>query len=116
MKKVLLLVSMLVFAFSAIVFAQTVPADKMTVDLKTSWEVKGNQKAVFFKHATHVDTAKLACNQCHKDPKGGDKVVLSGEIKGTNDKNAAHQYCWSCHAKQSPDPVKKVCTKCHTGK
>lgn len=114
MKKVILLVSMLVFTFTAIVYAQTVPADKMKVDLKATWDVKGNQKATFFNHEVHQ--AKFKCDSCHKNPNGGDKITVVGDIKGTNDKNPAHQYCWSCHAKQNPDPVKKVCTKCHTGK
>lgn len=116
MKKVFLLASALVFTFSAIVYAQTVPADKMNINLKETWDVKGNQKAVVFKHAIHVEQGKLACDQCHKDAKGGDVIKPTEPIAGTTIKNGAHNFCWSCHAKQNPDPVKKVCTKCHTGK
>lgn len=116
MKKVFLLVSVLVFTFSAIVFAQTIPADKMNINLKETWAVEGNQKPVIFKHEVHTVTGKLACDKCHKDPKGGDKIVLEGKIAGTTDKNPAHNLCWTCHKAQNPDPVKKVCTKCHSGK
>ncbi len=112
MKKVSLML-VLMLAFAAAVYAQTIPADKQIINLKTTWEVKGNQKAVMFDHAAH--SKNLTCESCHKDPKGGDKLKPAGDIKGVNDKNPAHNYCWSCHKEQTPDPVKRTCTKCHSG-
>lgn len=114
MKKLSLFVAMLVLAFATVVFAQTIPADKQVIDLKTSWNVEGKQKAVFFKHEVH--SKNLACDKCHATPNGGDKIVLEGAIKGTNDKNPAHAWCWGCHKTQEKDPVKRACAKCHTGK
>lgn len=114
MKKVSVFVAMLILAFSAVVFAQMVPADKQAVDMKTNWNVEGKQKAVIFKHEAH--SKNLHCDSCHKSAEGGDKITLAGDIKGNNDKNAAHAWCWGCHKEQPKDPVKKVCTKCHTGK
>lgn len=118
MKKVILLAIAALFVFSAIAYAQTVPADKVRVNVKEALGVTGNQKPVFFDHSTHLPKLGNNCGQCHKDPKGGDKIVVQGEIKGTNNSNGAHNFCWSCHDKQ-PKPNKtpgKTCTKCHTGK
>ena len=118
MKKVILLVMASMFVFSAIVYAQTVPANNVRMNLKEEWGVKGGQKAVFFDHTSHVATLK--CDSCHSSatPKAGDKVKVTGDIKGANINNAAHKFCWTCHDQQ-PKPNKtpgKTCTKCHTGK
>ncbi len=114
MKKISVLAVMLVLAFSAVVFAQTIPADKATIDLKAAWKVEGKQKAVIFKHQTHAD--KVSCDKCHSTPNGGDKKTFAEPIKGNTDKNPAHAWCWGCHKEQKPDPVKKSCAKCHSGK
>lgn len=114
MKKVSVLVVALIVSFAAVVFAQTIPADKMSIDLKTAWSVEGKQKAVFFKHDQHSKTLK--CESCHKTAEGGDKLKPAGAMVGNTDKNVAHNFCWTCHKTQEKDPVKKVCTKCHTGK
>lgn len=114
MKKISLLTVMLIFAFSAIVFAQTIPADKATINLKEAWKVEGKQKPVIFKHQDHAD--KMSCDKCHSTPNGGDKKTFTAEIKGNTDKNPAHKWCWDCHKAQPKDPVKKSCNKCHSGK
>ncbi len=112
MKKVSMLL-VLSLAFAAVVFAQTVPADKQVINLKEAWAVEGKQKAVMFKHDTH--SKNLTCDSCHSTPEGGNKFKPEGNIKGTNDKNAAHKLCWDCHKTQKPDPVKKTCKTCHDG-
>lgn len=114
MKKGLLLVMALMFTFVTMAFAATVPADKLSIDLKTAWNVEGKQKAVFFNHEQH--SQNLKCESCHSTPEGNSKMKPEAKIEGNTDKNGAHQLCWTCHKKQEKDPVKKVCTKCHTGK
>ena len=114
MKKVSVFVAMLILAFAAVVFAQTIPADKQEINLADAWKTETKQKPVMFKHEVH--SKNLKCDSCHKSAQGGDKIVLAGELKGTNDKNAAHAWCWGCHKTQPTDPVKKTCTKCHNGK
>jgi len=113
MKKVTLMVSLFLLVFAMIAMAATVPADKMKIDLKTAWGVQGRQKAVMFNHTQHI--AKLKCADCHSSPDGNTKIEIVGVIKGTSKTNPAHKYCWTCHAKQPKDPVRKTCTKCHTG-
>ena len=42
--------------------------------------------------------------------------IPADKMKINNNKNAAHNFCWSCHDK-FPKPNKtpgKTCTKCHT--
>lgn len=116
MKKVILLAMAALFTFAAIVYAQTVPADKMQINLKEAWKAKQTQKGVLFNHATHLAKLNNKCESCHSSPQGATKIKLDGDIKGANANNAAHKFCWSCHDK-TPKPNKtpgKTCTKCHT--
>lgn len=116
MKKVILLAMAALFAFAATSYAQQPPADKMQINLKEAWGVKATQKGVLFNHTTHLAKLNNKCDSCHSSPQGGTKIALQGEIKGANNKNAAHNFCWSCHDKY-PKPNNtpgKTCTKCHT--
>ena len=80
------------------------------INLKDAWNVK-TQKAVIFDHTLHRKENK--CTDCHADDEGG-KFTPPGEIKGSNDQNAAHKFCWTtCHAEKKVS-VGKICTKCHT--
>ena len=111
-KKVLLALVILSFAGVAAVTAADVPA---SINLKDAWSAsldsKTTQKAVIFDHALHQKDGK--CTDCHATDQGG-KFTPPGEIKGMNDKNAAHKFCWTtCHEEKKVS-VKKVCTKCHT--
>ena len=116
MKKIILLAIAALFAFGAIAYAQTVPADKLQIKLNEAWNVKQTQKGVLFNHETHIAKLNNKCDSCHSSPQGGTKIQLQGEIKCANANNAAHKFCWSCHDK-TPKPNKppgKTCTKCHT--
>ncbi len=113
MKKIVLLASF-VLVFAVMAMAATVPAGKEIINLKTAWAVKGSQKAVMFNHAVH--TKVQTCADCHSSPAGGTKIVMKGKISGAGPNNPAHKFCFTaCHAKLTPDPVKRTCTKCHTG-
>lgn len=116
MKKIILLAMAALFAFAAIAYAQTVPADKVQIKLNEAWNVKQTQKGVLFNHETHLAKLNNKCDSCHSTPEGNSKIVLTGDIKGANANNGAHKFCWSCHDK-TPKPNKtpgKTCTKCHT--
>ncbi len=116
MKKVILLAMAVFFAFSATAFAQTVPADKVKINLAKAWNVKATQKGVLFDHTPHLAKLNNKCDSCHSSPQGGTKMNLQGPIQGANAKNPAHNFCWSCHdkvAKPNKTPG-KTCTKCHT--
>lgn len=117
MKKVIVFALAIVFGFASFSFAQTVPADKLTINLKEAWGVKGSQKPVIFKHTTHIAALNNNCAACHSSPQGATKIKVEN-IKGTAKSNGAHNFCWSCHDK-TPKPNKtpgKTCTKCHSGK
>lgn len=91
------------------------------VDLKSAWEVKGSQKAVFLSHKNHAEKyTKGNCDTCHSSKEGGDKIgeKLKDGIKGSGASNSAHAFCWNCHNAQ-PKTAKtpgKTCAKCHSGK
>lgn len=109
MKKTLVMIVTLLISVS---FAVAATAPK-TVNLKEAWGLTaGKQKAVIFDHDVHSTQNK--CTDCHDSDEGG-KFQPAGEIAGNNDKNAAHNYCWTCHTKQGVK-VGKTCTKCHTQK
>lgn len=114
MRKTILLTMMASLICVAIAYAQTVPADKESIDLQKAWNVQQTQKGVLFNHGPHV--AKLSkCDSCHSTPTGDSKITITGEIKGANNMNGAHNFCWTCHD-QTPKPNKtpgKACTKCH---
>jgi len=109
-KKGLLALMILVFAY-AIAVAVDAPAN---INLQDAWREtigKTTQKAVILDHALHQKNNK--CTDCHKTDEGGN-FTPPGEIKGMNEKNAAHKFCWlQCHEEKKV-AVKKVCTKCHT--
>lgn len=94
MKKIALVLTLLVFAFSA--FA----ADQI-IDLKAKWGAKANNP-VMFNHTKHQ--AGNTCTDCHKTAKGGDLVFAKT-------KDGAHKFCKDCHTKKSA-PV-KGCNDCH---
>lgn len=116
MKKIILLVMAALFTFAAIAYAQTVPADKVQINLKEAWNVKQTQKGVMFNHETHLAKLNNKCDSCHSTPEGNSKITLTGDIKGANANNAAHKFCWTCHDKiEKPNKTPgKTCTKCHT--
>lgn len=116
MKRIILLTMAALFTFAVIAYAQTVPADKVQINLKEAWNVQQTQKGVVFDHNAHLAKLNNKCDSCHSSPNGGTKIELSGEVKGANANNAAHKFCWTCHDK-TPKPNKtpgKTCTKCHT--
>ncbi len=117
MKKVILLTMAALFAFAALAYAQTVPADKLQIKLNEAWNVKPQtQKGVLYNHELHIKALNNKCDSCHSSPQGATKIQVQGEIKGANANNGAHKFCWTCHD-NTPKPNKtpgKTCTKCHT--
>ncbi len=119
MKKVVLLAVATLFAFASFIYAQQLqpPADKMKIDLRQAWGVaKPTQKGVQYDHGIHLPKLEYKCEGCHSSPQGATKIKVPGEIKGANESNGAHKFCFGCHD-TIPKPNKtpgKTCTKCHT--
>ena len=107
MKRVLLIISIIAMTF-ALAYAAAEPD---TVNLKEAWQVEGKQKAVTFDHKLH--TTKNDCTECHATAEGG-KWRPESDIAGNNQKNAAHNLCWTCDTEMKVT-VGKTCTKCHKG-
>ncbi len=108
------LLALMVLAFTAALAVAATPDAPATINLKEAWNVNPEgkaQKAVIFDHALHQKNN--TCTDCHATDQGG-KFTPPGEIKGMNDKNAAHKFCWTtCHVEKKVS-VGKTCTKCHT--
>src|SRR6185503_17912709 len=70
-----------------------------------------------FSHATHVTTAKLACDFCHKFPTKNWKEVRTGADTFPDvTEYPEHQACLNCHRQQffaRERPVPKICSNCH---
>lgn len=78
--------------------------------------MKGATKGtVTFSHKGHIDTAKIACKECHH--KGGNQkcdMCHKADCKpgGTPCmKEAAHKKCIGCHKTKNQGP--KGCNDCH---
>ncbi|MDR0453928.1 MAG: cytochrome C [Deferribacteraceae bacterium] len=110
-KKGLLILVVLAFTSAVAVAKVEAPAK---INLKTSWNIKSEgkpQKDVVFDHVLHQKDNKCT-DKCHATDEGG-KFTPPGEIKGTNEKNAAHKFCWTgCHIEKKVS-VGKTCKKCH---
>ena len=106
MRKMIIVSLVMVFAAVTMAIAAQQP-DK--VHLKQSWNVEGRQPAVIFDHSLHA--GKETCTACHATADGA-KVTFDAQIKGNNDRNPAHAYCWPCHAEKSV-PRGRVCATCH---
>lgn len=109
MKKWVLIITMLIFSVTTVMAAAN--NGQPSINLKEAWNVTGKQKDVIFDHAFHQTNNE--CTACHATAEGG-AFVPSGEIKGMDQKNAAHNFCWTCHTEKNVS-VKKTCVKCHTG-
>ena len=114
MKKVLL--GTIVLTFVCAIAAWAVESPEF-IDLREAWGdaiLTKTQKTVVFKHAFHQEKNKdVGCTKCHATDQGG-KFIPAGDIKGMNDSNGAHKFCWyTCHEAKNVH-VKKTCTKCHT--
>ncbi|GAB7141304.1 hypothetical protein RsTz2092_12740 [Deferribacterales bacterium RsTz2092] len=124
------LVASFTFIVAIVAYAATAPAK---INLHSGWKVAGKvQKDVVFLHGTH--SSGMVCTTCHASNDGG-KFVPTGnyklngtkytsdgaklEIKGAGIKNAAHAFCYSCHAdvanKGKKQPKNTDCKSCHTG-
>jgi uncharacterized protein YbbC (DUF1343 family) len=117
MKKLLVMFVMFSFLFAVAAVAQQNTGAE-TIDLKANWKVEGKKEAVIFDHKLHqtkTDDKGVVlnkCNDCHATEAGGKLEIPVAEIKGNNDKNAAHANCWPCHIEKKV-PSGKTCTKCH---
>jgi len=49
----------------------------------------------------------VKCEQCHGDPKGGQKIALS--------KDVGHKMCQDCHKANKDKGASVVCKSCHSG-
>jgi hypothetical protein len=113
MKKILVLITVLAFAFAAYA-ANKGPAE---IDLSKKFDVpKTTKKAVIFPHAKHQATNE--CTDCHMSAEGGTALKSSkggelkpGKVKGTSNK-VHKEFCWPCH-KAKKVKKGKSCSKCH---
>ncbi len=70
-----------------------------------------------FRHRTHVDNQKLACDSCHRFPTDNWKDVRAGDAAFPDvTEFPKHETCLNCHrqqffARQRPAPA--ICSNCH---
>lgn len=105
MKKILLLLSILIFCVAAVVTA--VPSGKtLTFD-------KSSQGPVQFSGTVHKD-AGISCKECHNQdmfPK-----MKQGTVEIKMDKIYAGELCGKCHNGTRSFAAKESCDRCHVKK
>lgn len=86
-----------------------------TFNLKKRWlDGEGKMPAVMFPHSFHQEKNEYQCIRCHDSYDGG-LFKPEGVIAGTTYKNAAHNFCWTCHESKGVVRVAHTCYRCHVG-
>ena len=86
--------------FLALAFATVAVAENPPDEVK----IPNKNGEITFHHAKHKE---VKCEQCHGDPKGGQKIALS--------KDVGHKMCQDCHKANKDKGASVVCKTCHSG-